>query len=521
MTLTAGQTIGINYRLVEPIGRGGMGELWAAEQRSLSRRVALKFIQEQALASEAHRARFAREARLLASLSDPHIVQVFDSGVHQGSPWMAMELLEGEDLGDLLLRRGRLGEGEAKELILQAAHGLDHAHRQGLIHRDIKPRNLFLSTRGGADSPHLKILDFGIAREEKPDPGASNLTTDFVVLGSPAYLAPEQARCLSVTFQADLWSLAVVHFELVTGALPFEANNAHDLSIEIASSPHQPVSEYGINSPELQAFYDQALAKSPEDRFANAKTFAEALSALPEFASDAPIVRTTGRKDDATQTLVTPSAGSAPPESNTNRDDTKASASASHSESRVAPKASTSSRKKQKPRAKKRRIKLDVEVAISLFVATVLLALWLTKDSISSRLEPERATPGEIPDEDELRRWLDKANSKKTPQTALEEPPHPLDVWQKKSAVQAPEEQAPTGDAAQTGAPEAEKVDSKSTPEQPMTAAHRRERSPTHDRPRVPSEAEASADSAETPSRDKPIEESPPRDPVFGLPVND
>jgi eukaryotic-like serine/threonine-protein kinase len=210
------------YRLERPLGHGGMATVYLARDTDLDRPVAVKVLDA---ADEGLRERFVREARLAARLSHPNVVSVFDAGEDGGRPYIVMEHVEGETVAELLARRGPLPPDEARGLALQAARGLAHAHAAGLVHRDVKPQNLLLREDGT-----LKIADFGIARATED----TALTQPGTVLGTAAYLAPEQARGERATPASDVYSLGAVLYELLTGRPPLEtATPVRELAPEV------------------------------------------------------------------------------------------------------------------------------------------------------------------------------------------------------------------------------------------------------------------------------------------------
>jgi serine/threonine protein kinase len=207
--VSVAQTTVKRYRRVRQLGHGGMATVEVARDTELDRPVAIKRLAENLAAKEEYKQRFLREARLAARLSHPNIVAVYDAGAENGVPFIVMEYVEGETASDLLRRRGRLEPAEAVALAVQACSGLETAHQAGLIHRDIKPQNLLITTDGT-----LKIADFGIARSLD----GTQLTQVGTVLGTAGYLAPEQAAGESVTAAADIYALGAVLYELLTGA---------------------------------------------------------------------------------------------------------------------------------------------------------------------------------------------------------------------------------------------------------------------------------------------------------------
>ena len=208
MELQENLVVADRYRLVRMIGRGGMGSVWQAVHLSLDQPCAVKFIEgEVGNAADAH-ARFEREAKAAAALRSPNVVQILDHGVWAGRPYIAMELLEGEDLGRALLRAGgKLPPARILEVLEQVCRALTRAHAAGFVHRDLKPDNVFLTQDD--DRLLVKILDFGVAKQTSQAIEGSNTRTG-AMLGTPYYMSPEQAQGIkSVDARSDLWSLAV------------------------------------------------------------------------------------------------------------------------------------------------------------------------------------------------------------------------------------------------------------------------------------------------------------------------
>lgn len=305
------------YRLVHRLARGGMGSIWRALHVDLQAEVALKFIRPDAADHGRSRERFRREARVLAQLRSPHVVQVLDFGIHDEQPYIAMEFLHGEDLGLLLERRGTLTPREAFPLVCGAARGLGVAHEANVVHRDVKPSNLFLIESDGRAT--VKLIDFGIA---KISGGDSNETAEGIVLGSPAFMSPEQARGGKVDLCCDVWSLAAVAYRMLTGHAPIEGTNPSDTVVRICTETPLPAS---VVRPELGPMFDelfeQAFRRSPTERFPDVGSFAQAwtkvmslydptISGLatdqgaPRAASRGPA---TGARHETTSVLVSPS----------------------------------------------------------------------------------------------------------------------------------------------------------------------------------------------------------------------
>lgn len=275
---TGMEWIGGKYRLERTLASGGMGEIWIGHDDRLRRRVAIKLLHHTKHPSPVRLDRFEQEARTIAQLQHPNVVQVYDYGIaDNGTPFMAMELLEGDDISQLLRRSGPMPLRVLEPLFVQAAKGLHAAHRVGIVHRDLKPANLFVARQGGEQA--LKILDFGIAavrRSASKNPGES-----AALVGTPSYMSPEQARGLAVDHRSDLWSLAIVAYEALTGVSPFAGPTIQSTVARIFDTPHEPPSTRveGL-APGVDEFFARALAKDRAKRFSSALEMAAAFSAL-------------------------------------------------------------------------------------------------------------------------------------------------------------------------------------------------------------------------------------------------
>ena len=258
------------YRNPELIARGGMGEVYRAEDADLARVVAVKLLAGRFADNEAIRGRFTREALAVARLSHaPSTVTIFDVGEHGGRPYIVMEYLAGGSLADRLERDGAQPVGRVLEWLGQAAAALDAAHSNGIVHRDVKPANLLLD-----DHERVKVADFGVA--SAADLGSH--TETGTVVGTAGYLAPEQARGERATPASDLYALAVVAFELLTGRRPFERESSTAEAMAHVSAPIPPASDSNPQLPrELDDVLARGLAKEPEHRFATAADFVDAL----------------------------------------------------------------------------------------------------------------------------------------------------------------------------------------------------------------------------------------------------
>ncbi len=273
-----GIVIADKYELVAQMAKGGMGSIWKARHRLLDADVAIKFM-DVALSSEAEpRRRFEREARASAKLRSPNIVQILDYGVDREVPYLAMELLEGEDLRMLLRARRCLRLGEASDILRQICKGLQLAHDAGIVHRDLKPANIFVSRSGG--DTVVKLLDFGIAKLASHEVGSN--TESGILLGSPRYMSPEQAHGRDrIDHRSDLWSLAVMLFRIVTGRRLFRGKDIGDLVLQICVEPIPALTFISAVLPaELDRFFARALERERDFRFQSATELAEAFSEI-------------------------------------------------------------------------------------------------------------------------------------------------------------------------------------------------------------------------------------------------
>ncbi len=279
MSDLVGTTIG-PYQITERLGRGGMADVYKAFHRELSMHRAIKFIRPEFVTSDDFRARFQQEAQGVARLRHPNIVQIHDFGVSDGHFYMVMEFLEGRTLKELLRSTGQLTPSAAVNIVKGVAAALDYAHSRDLIHRDIKPDNIMLDLDG-----RPVLMDFGIA---KLVTASTQLTQTGVGIGTPAYMAPEQARGELVSPATDIYALSIVLFELLTGRVPYNADTPMAIMLKALSDPlPMPRSLNPDISEALQGVILKGTAKAPEARFRSAVEFVAALdSATSEKVAD-------------------------------------------------------------------------------------------------------------------------------------------------------------------------------------------------------------------------------------------
>jgi serine/threonine protein kinase/class 3 adenylate cyclase len=272
------------YIIEREIARGGMGSIWVAWDPQLQRRVVLKRLAPGSIASVALE-RCQHEAMAAARLSHPNVVHVYDFGIDNGAPYIVMELLDGEDLDSKLRRMGPLPLPAAVDIVQQMARALSAAHAAGLVHRDLKPANIFL-VHGDAGEM-VKVLDFGIAAMRGD--GAAQEQPSARLLGTPAYMSPEQARGRTADHRSDLWSAAVVAYVILTGETPFRSRSSTDLIAAICSDPIPPPSSKNPSlGRHVDAFFERAFTKDPHRRFQSATELASAFAALADASTPQP-----------------------------------------------------------------------------------------------------------------------------------------------------------------------------------------------------------------------------------------
>jgi serine/threonine protein kinase len=288
-----GSLLAGKYRLLKPIGTGGMGTVWEGLHDTLGTRVAIKLIKPQLAQQREARARFEIEARAAAKLQSKHAVHVYDYGVTpEGLPYIVMEFLEGASLSEAILSRGPLPPAEVAQIIGQAARALSKAHAAGVVHRDLKPDNMFLarSDETTEDAPYVvKLVDFGIAKmfEETPPPGESprsmgGPTREGTVIGTPNFMAPEQLAVGGAPGPlTDLWSLGACTFAAMTGRLPFEGDVLGDIVLKVCAAPMPAPSQVHAGVPPgFDAWFARACSRDPAKRFQTADELAQALAGV-------------------------------------------------------------------------------------------------------------------------------------------------------------------------------------------------------------------------------------------------
>jgi serine/threonine-protein kinase len=274
--------LGGQFQILQKIGSGGMGSVYKAAQPAMNRMVAVKILHPKLANRKDLVSRFRREARAMSHLTHPNTVKVLLYGeLEDGSLYIVMEYLEGKNLNQVVRKEGPMPTERAIPILIQVCGALQEAHSQGIIHRDLKPENIFLSTNGGLrDFP--KVLDFGLAKvtERELRPGSVMLTQEGMVFGTPEFMSPEQAQGKPLDARSDIYSLAVILYEMLTGKLPFDARTPMEYIQHHVTKP--PIAlEMRVQGktfpPGLGAVLAKALAKRPEDRWANAAEFADAL----------------------------------------------------------------------------------------------------------------------------------------------------------------------------------------------------------------------------------------------------
>jgi serine/threonine-protein kinase len=325
MTPTIGSIVADRFELVRELGRGSMGSVWLANHLTLHVRCALKFMSGDLLlrADPSFRTRFEFEARAIAQLQSPHVVRILDYSFVDDVPFIAMEYLQGEDLSARLSRAGTLDAPTTYRIVSQVARGLAKAHMAQLVHRDIKPENIFLA-KEDEEQETVKLLDFGVAKS-CAFAVVGNGTRAGALIGSPAYMSPEQVHgTVEIDHRSDLWSLAVVAYQCLTGKLPFDSEALGETFAKIMyEAIPVPSAVAPWLTPKFDAWWVRAASRRVDDRFSSARELAVALGEALAISTAASEVGETGRW----MRLPFPSArppGIAPPALAISRSDSKA-----------------------------------------------------------------------------------------------------------------------------------------------------------------------------------------------------
>ncbi len=287
------EILGGQFQILQKIGTGGMGSVYKASQPEMNRMVAIKILHPKLAGRKDLVSRFRREARAMSQLTHPNTVKVFMYGELEddGSLYIVMEFLEGRNLNQTVRKGGPLPPDRAIPVLVQVCGALHEAHQMGIVHRDLKPENIFLSEqRGLKDYP--KVLDFGLAKvtERQMRPGSVILTQEGMVFGTPEFMSPEQAQGKNLDARSDLYSLAVILYEVLTGKLPFNAKTPmeyiqkHVMEPPILLNQRVPGKAF---PPGLEAVLNKAIAKKPDDRYQTAEEFANALKPFASATVDA------------------------------------------------------------------------------------------------------------------------------------------------------------------------------------------------------------------------------------------
>jgi serine/threonine-protein kinase len=292
-----GQQFG-NYRVLSLLGEGGMGAVYLAEHPGIGRKVAIKVLHKQFTGDEQLLGRLLNEARAANAIRHPNIIEILDSGMREdGVPYLVMELLEGESLGQRIRRVGALPLADAVAFTLQTASALGAAHKKGIVHRDLKPDNLFIVGTSPDESGRItgdpvvekmKVLDFGIAKLQMPQPGDSVKTRTGTLMGTPIYMSPEQCRgTKTVDHRSDVYSLGIIFYEMLVGQTPFVSDGFGELvNMHLNVPPPSPRAARPEINQQLDAVVLKMLAKNPEDRYPDMASLTSAirLAAGPPFS---------------------------------------------------------------------------------------------------------------------------------------------------------------------------------------------------------------------------------------------
>ena len=285
-----GEIVDGKYRIEDVVGEGGMGAVYSAINEDTGKRVAVKAVLADVANSPQAEARLRREARTVGKVNHPNVVDVYDVGEHDGVPFLVMELLSGQPLEDVVAK-GPLPPADAIRLLIPAMRGIAAAHSAGVIHRDLKPDNIFLCTSPQGRLREVKVLDFGISKTyDQTLDGPTNLTRSGTIMGTPRYMSPEQLANEPVDVRTDVYSLGVILFEAISGFLPFEGDTFAVMASNKLVGKVRSLRDYSPQAPvELEACILKAIARDPEQRYRDVPAFARALEPFAsgvEFGTD-------------------------------------------------------------------------------------------------------------------------------------------------------------------------------------------------------------------------------------------
>ena len=262
MAIKFGSIVDERYKITSRVGHGGMAEVYEGVDIINKKSVAIKFIREDVMSNPVNLKRFENEASIVAQLNDPNIVKIYNHGMVDGRPYIAYEYINGQSLKEALDFRTRFSLQEAVDIMIQLSSALKCAHDHFIVHRDIKPDNIFIMADGT-----VKLSDFGIAQI---DTIRSNLTNTNEVVGSVHYMAPEIAQGKPATIKSDIYAMGVTFYELLTGHLPFEKSNPVDVAVSQVKDKFPPIKKYLPNCPkEIERIIDKATKKNPKERYQN------------------------------------------------------------------------------------------------------------------------------------------------------------------------------------------------------------------------------------------------------------
>src|SRR5512143_399573 len=289
MALSAGTRLG-SYEIVAPLGAGGMGEVYRARDSRLRREVAIKVLPSETASDVQRRERFEQEARSASALNHPNILTIYDIGEADGAIYIAMELIDGKTVRELVASGDPLPARKMLDIAAQSAEGLAKAHAAGIIHRDLKPENLMVSKDG-----YVKILDFGLAKLTEPDSqdgsalptAVAGPTQPGTVMGTSGYMSPEQASGQPVDFRSDQFTLGAILYEMATGSRAFQRKTGAETLVAIIREEPEPLSQRAPKVPApVRWIVERCLAKDPEERYASTKDLARDLKSVRDHLTE-------------------------------------------------------------------------------------------------------------------------------------------------------------------------------------------------------------------------------------------